>query len=85
MLHWDGTQWKSFASGVTNDLLGIRQTGPNAAVVFGSSGTLLRWDGTDWKPDPSLEPVYGAVYSIWPSTSGESLVVTDGGILRFLR
>ncbi|HRI48592.1 MAG TPA: Hint domain-containing protein [Pseudomonadota bacterium] len=85
LLHWDGTQWKSFASGVTTDLLGIRQTGPSAAVVFGSSGTLLRWDGTDWKPDPSLAPVYGAVYSIWPSTSGESLAVTDGGLLRFLR
>jgi len=85
LLHWDGTQWKSVISGVITDLLGIRQTGPNAAVVFGSSGTVLRWDGTDWKPDAPLEPLYGSVYSVWPSTSGESLAVTDGGLLRLLR
>lgn len=85
LLHWDGTQWKLFASGVITELLGIRQTGPDAAVVFGSSGTVLRWDGTDWKLDASVEPAYGSVYSIWPSTFGESLAVTDGGFLRFLR
>ena len=48
-VHFDGHAWKSFDSGVTENLTSVYGSGVDEVWVTGDGGSVLRWDGASWK------------------------------------
>jgi hypothetical protein len=48
ILHWDGTGWRSFPSGMTCTLYGVWGSEASDVWAVSECGTILHWDGTGW-------------------------------------
>jgi len=48
ILHYDGNDWSSMASGTTNNLNGVWGSSANYVFAVGANGTILHYNGTAW-------------------------------------
>src|SRR5262249_24941263 len=78
--HWDGTKWKTAATGAYQDPYAIAGAAANAGWALGQRGALLHWNGTAWSADPSLTSA--DLTGLWVGPTGDAWIVGPGVILR---
>jgi hypothetical protein len=82
--HWDGSQWRSSATGVDAALTDVRGTSARDVWAVGAGGTILHWDGERWTSIPSgtqadLATVWAAAPDdAWAGGSQATLVHWNG-------
>ena len=54
-LHWDGSAWSAFPTGVTSALLSVDMLTSNEGWAVGEGGILLHWNGIAWKRDTTSD------------------------------
>ncbi len=80
ILRYDGSTWRSEASGTAEDLISLWGTSANQVVAVGgrSNGQVVTWDGQNWT-HRSLAPLPG-VNGVWVSDS-TAHIAGEGGVL----
>jgi len=85
-IHWDGTTWTRFDSGVTGRLLTVRGRASDDVYAVGGLGTplMIHFDGVSWSP-VAIE-AFGGLMGVWTApgqgvaTSGSrGILVSDDG------
>jgi hypothetical protein len=82
VVHYDGTDWTSQASGTIQHLNAVWGSGSGVgAVIFavGNAGTILSFDGASWHAQTSgtTQPLYG----IWGASPSDVFAVGGGGTI----
>ena len=84
ILHYDGTEWRTQASGTTQDLSSVWGTAPDNVFAVGDEGTALHYDGKKWRSVPtrtqeSLSAVWGLSSNLVFAVGSEGTVLRHGG------
>jgi hypothetical protein len=84
IMHWDGSAWRSFPSGVRGYLFAVWGSGANDVWAVGGND-ILHWNGSAWS---NVEyPVHlgavGALHAIWGSGANDVWVVAEDGALHW--
>lgn len=82
ILQFNGVEWNSVVSPVTDDLNGVSMVSPGEGWAVGASGRILRYDGASWSVAAS--PTDNALKSVSMLASGKGWAVGDSGtIIRY--
>lgn len=61
ILHWDGSNWNTVASGTTGDLTGIDCPDQNNCMAVASNDHFVLWNGSTWTNNTNGNHAYMAV------------------------
>lgn len=75
---YDGTTWKTQASGTSIALHDVWAAGPNLAFAVGEKGVIQKWDGKNWKPMTS--GVQTTLQSVWGTAADDVWAVGARGV-----
>ena len=76
---YDGTAWKSQASGTSIALHDVWAAGPMLAFAVGEKGVIQKWDGKTWKPQTS--GVQTTLQSVWGNAGDDVWAVGARGVV----
>lgn len=79
-MHWDGTEFTTYDTGVTATLFTVNGTGPDDVYMVGGlgNGVIQHWDGTDWTLEsPDFASAFNGVFA---TGDGVWAVGRQGGI-----
>jgi len=77
ILHYNGTNWSTQASGTTGDLNGIWGDAADDIYAVGNGGKILHYDGTNWTSKGS--GTSNDLYSIWGVDGDDVFAVGASG------
>ena len=77
ILHYDGMEWRSMDSGVSETLYGIWGAAGDNVFAVGRFGTLLHYDGAAWRTMES--GVQSSLYSVWGASGTDATAVGWNG------
>ncbi|MEM6958574.1 MAG: hypothetical protein AAF645_23025 [Myxococcota bacterium] len=65
ILRYDGSEWREFGAGTSDDLISLWGTGPDRVVAVGGrgNGVMATWNGTEWR-SVRLSPL-AALNGVW--------------------
>jgi photosystem II stability/assembly factor-like uncharacterized protein len=66
ILKYNGTNWTSLQSPITQNLRGVWGTSTTNVFVVGENGQIWRYNGTTWNPDSVLK-----INTVWGSSSSD--------------